>query len=115
MKRDLHKHWFRQNWLSLAVGLVLPGILSALWSLFRGPLEALSIRMLSSLLLAFVLLCCVTAGVLIYFTMRLFRTERYVQEKFYPNKTTVGMFHTLKEEMEHDREISKGWNEAVGE
>jgi len=103
------KNWWHKNWLSLGVGLILPVILSGLWSQFRQPLEALSSRTLSSLVLACVILCCFTVAFLIHFARQAIQTRRYVEKKFYPNKP----FQCLKEEMEHDREYSKGWNDAI--
>ena len=107
------KNWWHKNWLSLAVGLILPAILSGLWSLFHQPLEALSSRTLSSLALACVILCCVVVAFLIHFARQAIQTKRYVNKQFYPNETTHGAFQSLTEEMEHDREFSKGWHDAI--
>ena len=107
------KAWLKNNYLSLLVGLVLPIVLSGLWSFFRHSLEMLSSNTLSSLLLAFIILCCVSIGLLIFYMKKSKRIISYVEKRFYPSETTHGTFMKLDEEMEHDKEFSAGWNDAT--
>lgn len=107
------KSWLKNNYLSLLVGLVLPIVLSGLWSLIRQSFEMLSSRTLSSLLLAFIILCCVSSAFLIFYMKRLKRIMSYVENRFYPNETIHGTFMKLNEEMEHDKEFSVGLNSAI--
>ncbi|MCE5318086.1 MAG: hypothetical protein LLG04_12105 [Parachlamydia sp.] len=107
------KDWLWANWLSIIVGLVLPFILGWLWVFFRTPLETLSQHTLGSLVLVCVILACSLLGLLIYSIKRLLRITRFVNQKFYPNETIDGKFSNMKEQMEHDIEFSKGWEEEM--
>jgi len=107
------KSWLKNNYLSLLVGLVLPIVFSGLWSFFRHPLEILSNHTLSSLLLAFIILCCISFAFLIFYMKKSKEIISYVEGRFYPSETTHGTFMKLSEEMEHDKEFSAGWNDAT--
>jgi hypothetical protein len=115
MSRRKIKGWISANWLSIIVGLLLPSILGSLWVLFRSPLEGLSQYILSSLVLMLGIISCILTGVLIYLMKRLLKFEQYVNETFYPNETNQGTFRDVKEQMEHDAEYSKGWEDAIKE
>lgn len=107
------KSWLKNNYLSLLVGLVLPIILSGLWSLFRHPLEMLSSDTLSSLLLASIILCCLSLSFLIFYVSKSNKIILYVEKRFYPSKTIHGTFLNLNEEMEHDKVFLAGWKDAT--